>query len=375
MERHSSTPRPDWQAKLEEHGFAFHSVDGGYWNETASYRFTAAEIDVLDDATAELHAMCLDAIDRLVTAGRLEGFHLPLGYLPWIERSWRERDPHLYGRFDLAWNGQGAPKMLEYNADTPTALVEASVAQWHWLRAVQPDADQFNSIHEKLIERWRQTLSPSDLPVHFAAAGESIEDQTTIGYLADCALQAGHQVRLMPIEDIGWHHADRAFVDLADNPIRQLFKLYPTEWLIAEAFGPNLPDSGLRLFEPPWKVLLSSKALLPHLWEFNQGHPNLLPAFVGEPPAIGRWVSKPIYSREGANIVMVDQGRQTAASSGVYDEHPRIHQEATTLFTSEGRHAVIGSWVIGDQTAGIGIREDASLITGNLSQFVPHYFV
>jgi glutathionylspermidine synthase len=36
----------------------------------------------------------------------------------------------LYGRFDLAYRGDGPPKLLEYNADTPTALFEAAVVQW-----------------------------------------------------------------------------------------------------------------------------------------------------------------------------------------------------------------------------------------------------
>jgi glutathionylspermidine synthase len=35
---------------------------------------------------------------------------------------------------------------------------------------------------------------------------------------------------------------------------------------------------------------------------------------------------------------------------------------------------VIGGWVIGNDAAGIGIREDSTAITQNLSQFVPHYF-
>jgi glutathionylspermidine synthase len=36
---------------------------------------------------------------------------------------------------------------------------------------------------------------------------------------------------------------------------------------------------------------------------------------------------------------------------------------------------VVGSWIIGDEAAGIGIREDESPITKNTSRFLPHYFV
>jgi glutathionylspermidine synthase len=40
-----------------------------------------------------------------------------------------------------------------------------------------------------------------------------------------------------------------------------------------------------------------------------------------------------------------------------------------------GSFPVIGSWVIGDAAAGIGIREDDGPITRNSSRFVPHYFL
>ena len=39
-----------------------------------------------------------------------------------------------------------------------------------------------------------------------------------------------------------------------------------------------------------------------------------------------------------------------------------------------GRYPVLGSWVVGDQAAGLCIREGRSLITTNMSHFVPHCF-
>jgi glutathionylspermidine synthase len=72
--------------------------------------------------------------------------------VPLIREAWAAQPPSLYGRFDLAWSGTGPPKLLEYNADTPTSLVEAAVAQWYWLEQVHPGGDQFNSLHERLVE-------------------------------------------------------------------------------------------------------------------------------------------------------------------------------------------------------------------------------
>ena len=46
-----------------------------------------------------------------------------------IADSWRRRDPTLFGRFDFRRDSDGGPRMLECNADTRTALLEASVVQ------------------------------------------------------------------------------------------------------------------------------------------------------------------------------------------------------------------------------------------------------
>ena len=83
-------------------------------------------------------------------------------------------------------------------------------------------------------------------------------------------------------------------------------------------------------------------------------------------------VRKPLYSREGANIEMVLPDGQRVSSGGTYANGPTIRQACQPLPLFDAGYPLIGSWVIGDQAAGIGIREDASLITQNTSRFVPH---
>src|SRR5947209_5314557 len=187
MRREARVPRIDWPRKVEELGFGFHSIGGVYWDERACYHFTAAEVDVLEAATAELHARCLEAVGRVVERGDYERLRIPKPFHALVEESWKAQDPSLYGRFDFAWDGTGQPKMLEYNADTPTALLEASVVQWYWLQDVHPQADQFNSLHEKLIARWQALAGklPTTGRVHFAAVLDSEEDQGTLAYLRD----------------------------------------------------------------------------------------------------------------------------------------------------------------------------------------------
>jgi glutathionylspermidine synthase len=372
MRREILTPRPDWQTQVERVGLDFHTQDGEpYWWEAACYAFSTAEIDQLEEATETLHRLCLEAVDKLVTAGDLSRLDIPEPYWPWVAESWRRQDPDVYGRFDLAYDGANPPKLLEYNADTPTALLEAAVVQWYWLEQVKPHCDQFNSIHEKLIARWqelgerRRRIAP-EAPLHLTGVFDEPEDRVTVEYMRDVAQQAGWRGVPLDIAEIGWN--GEVFTDLADNPIRFLFKLYPWEWLLRESFGEHLLTDRIGMVEPPWKMVLSNKAILPILWEMFPGHPNLLPASRERSVLSGPCFEKPIHGREGAEVRLLAAGE-------IPEKRPdRVYQAASRLPRFDGWHALIGSWVIGGKAAGIGMREDRQPVTTNTSRFVPHYF-
>jgi glutathionylspermidine synthase len=371
MRRERRQPRANWRERCEEAGFSFHSMGGTYWDESACYAFTPGQIDRLEEVAAELHLLCLRAADEAVRAGRLAEFAIPEPFRDLVARSWREREASLYGRFDFSWDGEGEPKLLEYNADTPTALLEASVVQWHWLEDVQPRDDQFNSLHEKLIARLQAIKPASGGVLHLSCVRDNDEDLGTVEYLRDCALQAGWDARRIDIEDLGWDGA--RFVDLDEAPVSTLFKLYPWEWLVREEFGEHLLGRPARLIEPAWKMLLSNKALLVLLWEMNYGHPNLLPAYFTPQKFGADYVRKPLLSREGANVTIRSRGVVRAAPGG-YGGEGFVYQGVAPLPAFEGRYPVVGAWIVGDEPAGIGIREDDSPITRNSSRFVPHYF-
>ena len=375
MNRESSSERAHWREKFAELGFHFHSLDGRYWDERACFSFTAAEIDTLEAVTEELHAMCIAAVGHVLAERRLGELAIPESFHDYVTRSWRAGEPTLYGRFDLRYDGTSEPKLLEYNADTPTALIEAAIAQWNWLQEVRPGADQFNSLHEKLIDRWAviRNQLPRGAALHFACVRDNPEDLGNVEYLRDTAMQAGIDARFIHIEDIGWDAPAQSFVDLDESGIRALFKLYPWEWMVREAFAQHLVESGIALIEPAWKMILSNKGILPILWELFPDHPNLLPAYF-EPGRIeGDSVEKPLYSREGANVTI--RTRETTRHSvGTYGAEGYIHQAYAPLPNFGGGYVVIGSWIVGESAAGIGIREDSSPITRNTSRFLPHYF-
>jgi glutathionylspermidine synthase len=375
MKRLRFTPRPDWEKTVADQGVSFARVDGRpYWDESVAYEFTAAEVDQLEAATNELHARYLDAGQAVIDRGWYAKLGLSPLAIPLIEATWSADAPSLYGRFDLAYDGRGTPKLLEYNADTPTALVEAAVAQWFWLKDCCPGCDQFNSIHERLIAGWGDYRKKTGANrIHLCALRESLEDNQTILYLEDTIGHAGLTGTRLAVEDIGWDGS--RFVDLQRDEIRTLFKLYPWEWLLADQFGSHLASVTTVFVEPAWKMMFSSKGMLPLLWEMFPGHPNLLPAFFSESPELGgNYIRKPLLSREGRNIEMFSGGRSVAQTEGPYGAEGFVFQAVAPRLDFEGQYPIVGSWVVGGEAAGMGLREDTAMISTNESRFVPHFF-
>jgi len=366
MRRRTHAARDDRQARFDALGFDFAEIDGRpYWDETASWEFTAAEIDALDDATAELERLAHAAAAHAIRHGLHAALAIPEAVWPLIVASWERQEPSLYGRMDLRWDGAGPPKLLEYNADTPTALFEAAVVQWDWLQATRPAMDQFNSLHEALISAWLARPLPGG--IHFTCQRDSAEDRTTVEYLRDTAAQAGLATAFLHVDEIGWNGT--GFVDLGNRPIAHLFKLYPWEFLLRDAFGQHVAAAPTRWIEPAWRLILSGKGILPLLWDLFPDHPNLLPAF-REPFRTGRpEIRKPIWGREGANITAPGH-----ATGGSYGAEGHVFQQWAELPCVDGRYPVLGAWVVGGRPAGLGIREDDTPITRDTSRFVPHCF-
>ncbi|MEV6128320.1 glutathionylspermidine synthase family protein [Streptomyces violaceusniger] len=392
MKRHTIDPRPDWQSTVEEQGVIYPLTrypDGSlrpYWDESAYYAFSLPEVEALEEVVEELHRMSLAAAAHIVETGRFADLGIDDPRLAGlITESWHRRaeQPSLYGRFDLRYDGESGPaKLLEYNADTPTSLVEAASAQWFWMEDRFPGADQWNSLHERLVDAWRTqaALLPPGTPLYFAhSAGDELgEDLMTVAYLRETADQAGLSTEAISMEDIGWERLSGRFVDKRFRFIRSCFKLYPWEWLATDRFGPQVLDTldngggtGSTLWiEPAWKMLLSNKALLAVLWELFPDHPNLLPAYLDGPRELAGangYVAKPLLGREGAGVTVHPPGEEP-----VLRDEPCCYQELAPLPDFDGNRVVLGTWVVEGEAAGLGIRESAGLVTDEYARFIPH---
>lgn len=377
MRRMTLQPRPDWQARVEEHGLVWHTdPDGPYWDESACYAFTLAQIEEIEAATEEVQRLYRAAGERIAQDERLLSLcGVPSSYHQAVRDAWQTQPPALdYGRFDFGYHGSGPPKLFEYNCDTPTAMLETAIVQWFWKEEVFPRADQLNSLHERLLERWTALKDRiPDQQVWFAHVNDDVhEDAITTTYMRELAMQAGLETHAVLIDQIGIDAVGR-IVDQDDALIGALFKLYPWEWLAAEEFGEAiLPHMASTVWiEPVWKMLWSNKAVLAVLWEMFPGHPNLLPASFDALAMQGDYVSKPVHSREGANIEVVRKGQVLARSDGGYSRNRLVFQELYPLRDFGRGVPVLGSWIVDGAAAGLGIREDG-LITGNRARFVPH---
>jgi glutathionylspermidine synthase len=376
VKRYTTKPRKDWRAITEKQGLTYSRLPDGtdYWNESAYYALSKRDVQTLERATDRLQNMCLAAGQFIIDNKRWSDFGIRGDISPLIERTWIEEPPAIYGRMDLAYNGSDEPKLLEYNADTPTALVEASVIQWYWLQDCFRRSDQFNSLHEKLVAKWRDLKSYVKAPVFFTHC-DLDEDAMTVCYLRQTAEEAGIKTVGMLMRQLGYDPRQGAFVGLEGERAGTIFKLYPWEMMVKEAFWKNVleryPEP--QWIEPIWKMMWSNKALLAVLWEMYPNHENLLPAYLDGPRDLVSFVKKPKLGREGANVSIYSKGDTVGETTGPYADSGWIYQGMSPATKIGDKYAVIGSWEVADQgPAGIGVRESNQMTVGNTSSFVPH---
>lgn len=371
MERVFVAPRPGYREKIEALGFDFH---GDYWREEACYRLSSNEVEMLETATAEAYRMYCDAVEYILNdqpefMERI--LQLPPEICERIRRSWDEDELSLYGRFDFLVDKSGVPRILEFNADTPTSLLEASVIQWQWKEDLFPASDQYNGIHEGLVQSWKD-MFPAGSEIHFAGALDDHEDTGTLQYLASTAMEAGFSTRVLDMNSLDLR--DGCFYDPSGEQVKRCFKLYPWEWMVDESADGCLAD--VQWVEPVWKLLMSNKAILKVLSDLFPDSPYVLPCYLSRPES-GLFCKKPVYSREGHNVSVLEirnweERVRLAETEGDYNKGAYVYQEYVEPTAYSGRYPVIGSWIVGGEPAGIGIRENRTEITGNLSEFVPH---
>lgn len=439
MQRISSgTCRPDWQQTVHDQGLVYwqttlpgtNGETRSYWREDQFYAFSQAEVDQIYADSRTIFQMLCDAGDYLVARPELMcKLGIPDFAHDQVIATWNRDVEYgvdwgsVYGRYDVRYGGNllldpystavqaddslGRIKLYEFNADTPTALLESAMIQWYWYQDTKQGQDQWNRIYEELVDAWKRSLKEIEAvlghkpTVHFMCSNydDSGEDIKNTEVLERACEAAGYQTRPMFVEDVYYNELDGRFYEREGGPhIDVAFKLHPWEHIVqgthGELFFKDMARVGERSadgstyiggtiwIEPPYKMLWSNKGILAVLWTLFGDDPEksqlLLPTYFEEeiPADFKDFVQKPLLSREGANITHLRNGLEVMRTSGTYGAEGFVYQQYApppAFMSPDGlMHPVLGIWMIDGEPSGMGIRESEGVITDNLSFFAPH---
>lgn len=432
---HDGVTRPNWEGLIKEQGLTYwrtempDSTIKSYWREGPHYTFTSAEIEEMYADAETIFQMLIDAGEYIIERPDLmRRMGIPDFAHEQVITSWNrhvkiEGEEHdfgsVYGRYDVAFGGHtGDPRtrrlrLLEFNADTPTSLVESAICQWSYHKQTGQGEDQWNGIYESLVDAWKRNLAHIEALlghkpiVHFVCSGEDVsgEDVKNLQCLQSACEKAGYETKALYIEQLYYNELDGRFYDSEHGGLHLdvVFKLYPWEMMVREKWGEvafrdmsrvgeRSPDDntyigGTVWIEPPYKMLWSNKAILAVLWQLFGDDPEksqlLLPAYFADekPDWMTSYVKKPIFSREGASLEIVIDDQIVEETEGIYGSEGFVAQQYVPLpnfpspnpdGSTQDNHPVLGIWMIDGEPQGLCIRESEGRVTDNLSCFAPH---
>jgi glutathionylspermidine synthase len=374
---------------LEHLGFSWHTdSDNTPYIADELVKISPSEAEAFYNAGNELYEMFVEAGEYIIENNLFHEIGIPFNLVNSIVESW-ESDVHwhLYGRFDLAGGVDGKPiKLLEFNADTPTALFESAIVQWAILEKNGIDeGSQFNVIYEKLLENFRRTVTLQESIEDFDELYEgwrflftsirgNIEEENTVRLLQHIATEAGFNTEFAYIDEIEF---DESGIFFKSEKFELWFKLIPWEDIALEE-----PDLAMLLqaiaqnqeaimFNPAYTLLFQSKGILPILWRLYPNHPLLLESSF-EPIEGKKYVKKPVFGREGGNVAIFDSnGNKITELSGDYDSFKPIYQEYFELPRDEEGNKYQAGLFFAYESCGVGFRRGGEIID-NMSKFVGH---
>jgi glutathionylspermidine synthase len=376
MQLETVSERINFKDKLNNIGV---DTSDGYWKTDKVFSFTKEEVLGIEDATAELNDMILNAVDHVVKNNLYHLFKIDKRFHNLITKSWQRKDTRLCARLDFGFNpNTGEIKLFECNA-TPTLLIESAIAQSMRMKDSDFNFAQFNSIEEALLKRFSLLKKEHGVDTLYLSCMDNPDDYAHTMYMLSCAEKCGINAIFLHVEDIGYDSETKKFVDLNDEIIENLYILYPYEWFFEDEYGKYLNNDILNvIIEPYWTIIAGSKAILPVLWELYPNHKYLLPSFFKDiNNVLGmKFVEKPIYGRGGSNITLIDGNFvEKTEEDGDDGKYGYIYQQKFDIPSFDGVYPVIGSWIVGDTACGMGVRAGSSLITDNNTPFYSHYFI
>ena len=375
---------------LESLGFVWHTdTDKTSYISDKLVIISEQEAKAYYEATNTLYDMYVEAAEHVVENDLFHEIGIPFNLVDIIKESW-ESDVHwhLYGRFDLAGGLDGKPiKLLEFNADTPTALFETAIIQWAMLKQNNlEESSQFNATYEALVDNFKRLVileeDVSDFDERyegwkflFTSIRGNAEEENTVRLLQHIANEAGYETEFAYMDDVEFESEEG--ISYQDESYELWFKLIPWEDIaleesdLAMLLTNIIKNQKAIIFNPAYTLLFQSKGLLKILWDLYPNHPLLLKSSF-EPLEGQKQVKKPIFGREGGNVSILDENASELESvDGDYANHKMLYQAYTQLATDTQGDSYQAGVFYAYEACGLGFRKGGKILD-NMSKFVGH---
>ena len=313
--------------------------------------------------------------------------------------------PTVLGRFDFAATEQGL-KMLEFNAETPTDVVEGFYVNGkvcEFFGATDPNqalAQGLTEAFDRSVAAYRDSGFAVEQVV-FSSVDWHAEDAGTTRYLL---AQSGLAAKFVPLSQL------RVFEDRLQvwdgqthEPVDVMYRLHPLEKMAEEQDVDGYPtgrrvleiaaEQRLALVNPPAAMLAQSKATQALIWSLYEDGSfftpceqaaiaaHMLPTYF-ENRFLGRcpYVTKPVYGREGGAVTVFgsDGVAWTRDDESKYWDQPVVYQQYVelpkqTVMTLNGLYCgrmIYGVFLVGGRGSAL-VSRVGSRITGNMAYYQP----
>ena len=378
---------------LEDIGFTWHTdTDGSKYVSDELVEVTQEEAEAYYEAANTIYDMYVQAAEYVIENNLFFDLGIPFNLIDTIKKSW-ENDVHwhIYSRFDLAGGIDGKEiKLIEFNADTPTALFETALLQWAILKANNMDEQrQFNNVYEAISENFKRLVTLFDdtnkfeefydgWKILFSSIEGNDEEEATTKLLQQMATDAGFVTKFEFLQNV--HFDDNGIYDTDDIYYEYWFKLYPWEDIavdepeLATTLTNIIQNQKAIILNPAYTLLFQSKGMMAILYELFPDSPYLLKTSF-EPLKGIKQVEKPVFGREGANTRIIDtNGTTLSQTQGPYDNYKKIYQEYVEFPSDIHGAKYQAGLFFAYEACGLSFRKGGDILD-NMSKFVGHVLI
>jgi len=265
---------------------SLHQVEAVDFLEDKMQNITLSKTEALAyyTATNELYDMYVAAAEHVIENDLFFDMGIPFNLIDAIKKSW-ENDVHwhIYGAFKFTGglNGQ-AIKLLEFDADTPSKLLQTSQEQLN--------ETQFNEIYEMVSENFKRLITLDDgtdlfeerydgWKILFSAPSDDEEKIKTSQFLEHLAQNAGFETSFSYLNEVSF--SDEGIADADGTQYEYWCKNY--SWLdmatdegeLATTITNIMDKQQAIIINPAYTLLFESRGMLKVLQELYPDSPYL----------------------------------------------------------------------------------------------------